>query len=362
MTREDWIASGDQIQKGHPDEKWNEKIQAWWGEGELTSPWWQNVTFGISMGVPQLHRIARREGFPSVEVGDWFFSIGLRGCMLESSVPAEVIASTEPDLQMIQDDELKARESWLTLYQAPHQEYKTHLENSPVKFNEMQGLLWTGDPPPDIQTWKLAIELRKALDADISTLRGAQAKWIGYLVPGTTPVWKGIQERLRQRTSTDHDQAAILELNRGKSVVTLLENGGQTLHRASQILQTAHSEEMHLALCRASDLGITRTAGGVLGFAETQRPSVLVDEPGHWLGRIQRDQCREAGLCVVVPLAEFMQDPGGTIQRQAEKLDTDSDLDQIAARAGKLKVGVELDLAEYFFTTYIEHSPFDKGV
>jgi len=43
-------------------------------------------------------------------------------------------------------------------------------------------------------------------------------------------------------------------------------------------------EEAHLAICRASDFVVTRTAGGVLSGAETQRPSVLVDEPGHWLG------------------------------------------------------------------------------
>jgi hypothetical protein len=355
-NREDWINNREQARTVGTKEIWEEKVLAWWGEGKLTPQWWQDVTFGISMGVPQLHRIAHQEGFPSIEVGDWFFSVGLRGCMQESSVTQEVIASTEPDLQMIKEDEFQARESWLTLYQAPHEEYKEHLENSPVKFNEMQGLLWTGDPPPDLQTWKLAIELRRALDADLSDLRGGQAKHIGYIVPGTTPVWKGILESLRRRKITDFDQIALLDLNRGKSTVTLIENGGQILERASQVLQTAQSEEMHLALCRASDLGITRTAGGVLGFAETQRPSILIDEPGHWLGRIQRDQCREAGLCVVVPLAEFIQNPGGTIQRQADRLNTDSELDHVAARASELKVGVELDLAEYFFNTYIEHS------
>lgn len=353
MSREEWISGEDQILKGNTKEKWSAKVQAWWGNGGLTLDWWQGVTFGISMGVPQLHRIARREGFPSVEVGDWFFSVGLRGCMQESSVPPETIAKTDPDLRMIEEDELKAIEAWLTLYQAPHQKYKAYLENSPVRFNEMQGLLWTGDPPPDIQTWELAIQLRNALEADISDLRGGQMKYIGYIVPGTTPVWKGVLERLRHREITDRDQVAILDLNRGKSTVTLLENGGRTLDRASQVIRTAHSEEMHLALCRASNLGITRTAGGVLGFAETQRPSILIDEPGHWLGRIQRDQCREADLCVVVPLGEFMEDPRGTIQRQADMLDTDSELDQIAAKASKLKVGVEHDLAEYFFTTYI---------
>lgn len=69
---------------------------------------WDNVALGISMGVPQLHRIARREAFPSVEVGDWFFSVGLRGCMQESFVPPDVIAATEPDLKMIEEDEFKA--------------------------------------------------------------------------------------------------------------------------------------------------------------------------------------------------------------------------------------------------------------
>lgn len=72
---------------------------------------WENVALGISMGVPQLHRVARREGFPSIEVGDWFWSVGLRGCMQESFVPPDVTAATEPDLKMIEEDEFKAREA-----------------------------------------------------------------------------------------------------------------------------------------------------------------------------------------------------------------------------------------------------------
>ena len=354
VNREEWISIGDNNAMSSSKAKWDEKKLAWWGLGGLTPQWWHDVTVGISMGVPQLHRIARREGFPSVEVGDWFFSVGLRGCMEESLVSPQIIAMTEPDLRMIEEDEFKASEVWLTLYQAPHQAYKAHVENSSVKFNEMKGLLWTGDPPPSIKNWQLAIDLRKAIDDDLSEIRGAQAKHIGYIVPGTTPVWNGIVEKLNFRKTGTSDQVAILDLNRGNSTVTLLEDGGKRLNRASNVLLTTHSEEMHLAVCRASDFGITRTAGGVLGFAETQRPSILIDEPGHWLGRIQRDQCHEAGLCVVIPITEFLHDPASAIQKQADKLNTDSDLDQIAVIASKLKVGVEQDLAEYLFTTYIE--------
>ena len=92
----------------------------------------------------------------------------------------------------------------------------------------------------------------------------------------------------------------------------------------------------------------------MLGFAETQRPSVLVDEPGHWLGRIQRDQCRQAGLCIVLPIDDFLHDPARCIQDQAAKLDTDSDLDQIVTAAQQLELGAEVDLARYLFKTYIE--------
>ena len=179
-------------------------------------------------------------------------------------------------------------------------------------------------------------------------------KCISYIVPGTTPVWHGILETLRQRKVTDGDAVAILDLDRGRAAVSLIENGGVVLQCTSHVLESAHSEEMHLALCRASDLGITRTAGGVLGFAETQRPSILVDEPGHWLGRIQRDQCHEAGLCVVIPIDEFLSDPAGTIQGQAKKLNTGSDLDRIAGNTSHLKVGVEQELADHLFTSYIE--------
>lgn len=353
-NREEWIQFGGNHEINYSKEKWDEKNLAQWGLRDLTPQWWHDVAMGISMGVPQLHRIARRESFPSIEVGDWFFSVGLRGCMEESFVSREIIDMTEPELRMIEEDEFKASEVWLTLYQAPHQAYKSHVANSPVKFNEMKGLLWTGDPAPRIENWQLAIDLRNAIHDDLSEIRGAQTKYIGYIVPGTTPVWNDIIGKLIRRKIGNSDQAAILDLNRGKSTITLLENGGRKLNRASHVVANAHSEEMHLAVCRASDFGITRTAGGVLGFVETQRPSILVDEPGHWLGRIQRDQCHEAGLCVVIPITEFLQDPAGVIQMQADQLNTDSELDHIAAVASTLKIGVERDLAEYLFDNYIE--------
>jgi len=339
-------------------EKWKDKALTGCGTlRNLTTQWWQDVALGISMGVPQLHRLARRECFPSVEVGDWFFSVGLRGCMQESFVPPEIISSAEPDLRMIEEDELKAREVWLTLYQAPHEAYKAHVANSSVKFREMTGLLWTGDPPPeDMAEWSLANKLRKAIDIDISQIRDTQAKRVGYIVPGSTPVWRDIVDKLRKRQVIDTTNVAILDLNRGNGTITLLENDGKKLGRASQLLEDKNipSEEKHLATCRACDFGITRTAGGVLGFVETQRPSVLVDEPGHWLGRIQREQCQQAGLCVVIPISEFLTDPAGAIQKQADKIDTNSNLDQIVEVAKKLKVGAEQDLAEYLFTTYIK--------
>jgi hypothetical protein len=133
----------------------------------------------------------------------------------------------------------------------------------------------------------------------------------------------------------------------------LLENGGQMLPSASQLLKAVPSGAMHLATCRACDFGITRTAGGVLSCATTLRPALLVDEPGHWLGRIQRDQCREAGFCVVVPFDEFRSHPAYTIKQQADQLGTYSAIAQTTVAAKALKVGAERDLAEYLFTTYI---------
>jgi len=361
MKGEDWTCPDRADRIDLSEKKWS-KVSTGWGKlQDLTPQWWQSVALGISMGVPQLHRVARREGFPSVEVGDWFFSVGLRGCMKESFVSPEIIATTEPILRMIEEAEFKAREVWLTLHQAPHQAYKAHVANSPVRFREMTGLLWTGDPPPpDITNWSLANKLREEIDKDISRIRKLPAKGIqyrvGYIVTGTTGVWKGIVDTLKTRRVKDSSEVATIDLDRDKSLVTLLEDGGKILKNASLFLQKRKvpSEEMHLATCRACDFGITRTAGGVLGFTETQRPSVLVDEPGHWLGRIQRDQCREAGLCVVVPIGEFLSNPADTIQKQADRIDTNSDLDQTVEAAKKLKVGAERDLAKYLFTTYIE--------
>jgi len=357
MKREGWMRRDSNDGTDLTKPTWAQKGLSHWRTTvqDLTPNWWQDVALGISMGVPQLHRVARRERFPSVEVGDWFFSVGLRGCMLESFVPSEIIAATEPDLRMIEEDEYKACEVWLTLHQAPRQPYKAHLANSPVRLREMTGLLWTGDPrPDDVRNWDLAIKLREAIDHDISQIRATKAHRVAYIVPGTTPVWKGVVNTLKARAIQKGDTVAVLVLDRGKGMIRLLEDGGMNLNSTKDVLKNVLGEEMHLATCRASDFGVTRTAGGVLGFAETQRPSVLLDEPGHWLGRIQRDQCREPGLCVVIPVAEFLGDPAGTIQKEADKLGTNSDLDHIVEAAVKLEVGAERALAEYLFGIYIE--------
>lgn len=354
--RKDWTRPHLDKGSASSQKKWKEKASIGWGNlRELTPGWWQGVALGMSMGVPQLHRVARRENFPSVEIGDWFFSLGLRGCMQESFVPPEIIAATESDLRMIEEDEFKAREVFLTLHQAPHREYKAHVENSPVRFREMTSLLWTGDDPPDpITEWEQAIELEKAIKEDIRKIRGAEENIrVAYIVTGYTGVWNDIVERLRSRDLQLKGKVAIIDLDREILAITLLEDRGRRLETTGKLLKGFSEEEMHLATCRASDFGITRSAGGVLGFAETRRPSVFVDEPGHWLGRIQREQCHEAGLCVVVPVNKFLGDPEGVVQMLADKLGTNSDLDQTVKAAQNLQVGAERDLADYLFETYI---------
>lgn len=357
--REGWLRSGAPSGADSSKPKWEKVLTECGSLRKLRPQLWQDVALGISMGVPQLHRVARREGFPSVEVGDWFFSVGLRGCMQESHVPPEVIAATEPDLRMIEEDEFKAREVWLTLHQAPRQAYMEHIAGSPVKLRIMAGALWSGDPLPaeGIPNWTIARDLRTEINLHIAQIRDVPRVdhiRVAYIVTGKTGVWDGVVARLKKTQKRGTEQVAIIDLKRSTGTIMFLEDGGKELEFSSIVLQRVSGEERHLATCRASDLGITRTAGGVLGFAETRRPSALVDEPGHWLGRIQREQCQKAGLCVVIPVGEFLKDPANAIQVQAEKLGTNSDLDQTARAAENLPVGAEQDLAEYLFETYIE--------
>lgn len=354
--REDWI---DPEWAPHGEDakcRWQDTTIRWDDLPAMTPEWWGAVDLGISMGVPQLHRVARQNGFPSVEVGDWFFSVGLRGCMHESFVPPDVIGATEPDLRMIEADEFKAREVWLTLHQAPHAEYKAHVANSPVRFNEMKGGLWTGDPR-DLNTWQAPTDLRDKMEQDIAGLRGTgkPPQRIAYLVTGTTGVWKAIVGRLL--ATSGGDGVAVVSVDRGKGQITLLEDVGskcRTLTTASCALKQLPSEESHLAVCRAADFAVGRSAGGVLGSASTERPAVFVDEPGHWLGRIQREQCHRAGLCTVVSLGAFKADPRAAIQRDADKLDDpDSDLSKCAEAAKQLPVDAEQALAKYFTDAYL---------
>jgi hypothetical protein len=273
--------------------------------------------------------------------------------MNDSAVPPGIISMAESDLQMIAQDEFKAAEAWLTLYQAPYEAYRAHLADSSVRLRVMSGILWTGDPPPNVTNWPLAEQVRQAIDGDIATIRGATAKRIAYVVPGATPVWVDILDRLRKRNTGAAGDVAIVEL-RSDSSLHLLEGGGRSVASATAIVHSYPREEAHLAVCRACDFVVTRTAGGVLGAAETQRPSVLVDEPGHWLGRMQREQCWNAGLCVVVSLRELLKDPGAVIQEQADRIGTGSELDRTSAVAAQQRIGAELDLAQYLFGTYLE--------
>jgi hypothetical protein len=112
-------------------------------------------------------------------------------------------------------------------------------------------------------------------------------------------------------------------------------------------------EEKGLAVSGASDFGIARSAGGALSFITTQRPVAFIDEPGHWLGDIQREQCIQAGLCVGVSIDDFGADPEKIIQNLARQVeDPDSALAQTIRVTAKLTVGAELNLARYIFETY----------
>lgn len=222
----------------------------------------------------------------------------------------------------------------------------------------MEGALWSGDPLPTegIENWTVACDLRDEINQHLSRIRNVPSERVGdirvaYIVTGRTGVWNGVVKALKS-TQKRGTEVAVIDLDGGKGMITFLEDGGQGF--VSTVLAQVAGEERHLATCRASDFGITRSAGGVLGFAETRRPSVLVDEPGHWLGRIQREQCYEAGLCVVIPLGKFLKNPGRIIQEQANRLGTNSDLDQTAIAAANLPVGAELQLAEYLSERYIE--------
>ena len=361
-TRKNWLDS-----QKNTEETWKEKMTGWGNLRDLTPQWWKDVALGISMGVPQLHRVARQNDFPSVEVGDWFFSVGLRGCMQESFVSPEIIATTEPDLRMIEEDEFKAREVWLTLHQAPRRAYEAHVANSPVKFNEMEGSLWTGGELPDdpIEEWALAKDLARKIRQEIKARRNSkkQPKHVAYIMTGDTGVWGDIINKLKKRPK-QKDGVAIIQLTKDKETdkIELLEGGVKKNDKiecekleTGDILKGIPAEERRLATAGASDFGIVRSAGGALCFAATRKPSVFVDEPGHWLGRIQREQCHEAGLCVVVPIDKFLDKPARVIQKQAKKLNKkDSDLKQTVKAAKKLKVGAETDLAEYLFKTYIK--------
>jgi hypothetical protein len=318
---------------------------------------WARVDLGISNGVPQLHRVARKHGFPSIEAGDWFFSVGLRGCMEESGVPPDVVASTERDLRMIEADEFAAREVWLVPYVAALTEYAHHVADGGLQMHVMNGLLWSGDPQPreGIVEWQAARQLRREIDRHVAASRGltedrARRVRVVYVVGGATGVWSGIIHKLSAEERRE-SVPAVIDLDRQGTAIAVLERGGGAF--VSNALEPLSGEERHLATCRASDCGVTRTAGGVLGFAATRRAVLLADEPGHWLGRIQREQCVEAGICVTLSIGELLADPHAAIHRHADMLGTTSALDETVRASERLRVGAEREFSEYLWRTYL---------
>ena len=354
--------------------KWSteEGANIHWDEmPDMTSDWWRGVDLGISMGVPQLHRRAREARIPSVEVGDMVFSVVLSGCLLDAEGPGRTPPCPrldEPDLNMIARDELLAYEVSLTHLQAPEQAYKIYLQNSGVPCGVMDGLLWTGDEPPsDLETWGPGCTVRAALEADITRLRShtdqdsavSPERTIVYVVGGMTGVWRDIVKKLCDRPRQDVNAAATVKLDRKRRAVVLLEGHGegQTLSQASEAIGALPDEAAHLAVTAASDLCFTRSAGGILGAVQTRRPSVFVAEPGHWLGRMQKEQLQDAGLCVTIEAGsaefkEFLRNPGRVMEGHARQVGS-GELKRVQEATRKVRVGAETGLAKHLFDIYL---------
>jgi len=260
----------------------------------------RDVRLCISVGVPYLHAFAKRLGVPSVEVGDWSVSTVMRGCLEDAGLRGP---EHDGPLARLAECERLAAEVWLLPYAAPVEEYRRHYAAGGKTVSVVDGVFGLGarpgwDLPEDAAARAGAIR-RELLEArpNNGLVWGVHA--------GGSGVWTGLLEALEGRPPGDASQPLLVTVTPGTGAVRLLE-----ALRPPRTWRLPAGMPSPLGWYRNEDICITRGGMTALDHVAVRCPLAVVEEPNHWLGRMQRRQLVEAGLGVPVSRDDLRGAPG----------------------------------------------------
>lgn len=323
-------------------------FQNWPGNVDLK---FEEADLIISFGVPWAHEKALKAKVPSIEYGDMLWSAVYHGiCPKPHSLKIEKV------LNELHRLELLAKECYFVPWMAPALEYEKHMDPVPVNWTRPGGS-WTGDQAPaDPKKWLYTVDVAKALRNDLRAFQKHPSAKIVVISAGQTGVWDSIMSNIATNIQVPKSLAIV---RAEKSEVNLLEKSGGKLEETSECLNTLGKMKFSRAFYAAADLGLTRSAGGVLGFVSGRTPAAIAEEPGHWLGDHQRQAVlgeEVIGPCfmahrIALPfdLESFRNDPVTVIQgllQHPDYLPLRNDLQNIP-------IGVEQQLAETLINKYL---------
>jgi hypothetical protein len=298
------------------DINWNECKAHGDGKCALT---WDSIDLCISMGVPWLHRAARRHNKPSIELGDTCVSLILRGCLEEGGL---LTPFANRILDDVAENELMAGEAWLLPFAAPPV-YENHFALGGVPVNWLPGLFGTREPGAQQKAKDLRAEILKDPRFKDRHLVGVHS--------GKTTTWNAINSQLAALGGSS--KCAYVTAGMGPELYPLA--GGGSLPSAS----------VRSTSLRAQHLCLTRGGISALEHIVACCPIAITEEPLHWLSHHQRAALVRGGLCIPISLDDLRRDPD---QFCADLLDKrKGELEQIKRRMAGIQHGADEWFAGY---------------
>jgi len=297
---------------------------------------WGNINLCISMGVPWLHRAARRHKIPSIELGDTCVSMILRGCLEEGRLLSPFANRV---LDMVADYELMASEAWLLPFAAPSV-YEAHFASGGVPVNWLPGLFGKREP-------KMKENARKLHDALSSDPWVCHRPLVGVHA-GKTATWDPIKRQLGALGSSR--KCAFVTAGRGLELYPLtLDKAGNPIEgKGKPLLPTPGSGRSpytdRTTSLGAQDLCLTRGGISALEHIVACCPIAITEEPLHWLSHHQREALVRGGLCIPISLDALRRDPD---QFCADLIQSKERTEQIKRRMAGIQAGADEWFADY---------------
>ncbi|MCX5684156.1 MAG: hypothetical protein NT049_10780 [Planctomycetota bacterium] len=300
-------------------------------EGKDCGLTWDSIDLCIGMGVPWLHRAARRHNKPSIELGDTSVSMVLRGCLEEGGLLTPFAGRILDD---VAENELLAGEAWLLPFATPPV-YETHYASGGVPVNWLPGLFGTREDDAEGKAKKLRTDISPDPRVGSRPMVGVHA--------GMTISWEPIRRQLAALNPSG--KCAYVTAGSGRELypLTLTAAGGVAGIASIAALPGTYTERS--TSLRAQDLCLTRGGISVLEHIVACCPIAITEEPLHWLSHEQRAALIRAGLGIPISLDDLCRDPD---QFCAVLLDKrGNELTRIRRRMAGIQCGADQWFADY---------------